>query len=81
MTVFTGIALLVAFLIVVALIVRGQSPIIMLLILAIVSVQRTPEATRITGNIRAPLIVDVVEKVALQYVFPNSQYQISHPLS
>ena len=36
MTVFTGIALLVAFLIVVALIVRGQSPIIMLLLLAIV---------------------------------------------
>ena len=36
MAVFTGIALLVAFLIVVALIVRGQSPIIMLLILAIV---------------------------------------------
>src|SRR3954467_5845988 len=36
MAVFTGIALLVAFLIVVALIVRGQSPIIMLLLLAIV---------------------------------------------
>jgi H+/gluconate symporter-like permease len=36
MGVFTGIALLIAFLIVVALIVRGQSPIIMLLVLAIV---------------------------------------------
>ncbi|MFO1319139.1 MAG: hypothetical protein U1F52_05955 [Burkholderiales bacterium] len=36
MEVFTGVALLVAFLIVVALIVRGQSPIIMLLLLAIV---------------------------------------------
>src|SRR3954467_11432043 len=35
MAVFSGIALLVAFLIVVALIVRGQSPIIMLLILAV----------------------------------------------
>jgi H+/gluconate symporter-like permease len=35
MGIFTGIALLVAFLIVVAMIVRGQSPIIMLLVLAI----------------------------------------------
>jgi flagellar assembly factor FliW len=52
-----------------------------LVILAIVSVQRTPEKTRITANVRAPIVVDTQDKIAIQYVFPNNKYQICHPLN
>jgi flagellar assembly factor FliW len=53
-----------------------------LLVLSIVSIQRIPgQETKITANIRAPLVIDVDEKVAIQYVFPNNKYQIRHPLN
>jgi flagellar assembly factor FliW len=52
-----------------------------LVILAIVSVQRTPEKTRITANLRAPIVADTLDKLAIQYVFPNNKYQICHPLN
>ncbi len=52
-----------------------------LVILAIVSVQKTPEKTRITANVRAPIIVDTNDKLAIQYVFPNNKYNICHPLN
>ena len=52
-----------------------------LVILAIVSVQKTPEKTRVTANVRAPVVVDANDKLAIQYVFPNNKYQICHPLN
>jgi len=52
-----------------------------LLMLLVVSVQRTPGDVKVTANIRAPIIVDVNDKAALQYVFPNNKYQISQRLN
>jgi flagellar assembly factor FliW len=52
-----------------------------LLTLLIVSVQRTPEGSKVTANARAPIIVDVSDRAAIQFVFPHSKYQISHPLT
>ncbi|NDF12876.1 MAG: flagellar assembly protein FliW [Proteobacteria bacterium] len=52
-----------------------------LVLMAIVTVQRTADKTRVTANIRAPLVVDSEEKVAIQYVFPNNKYQITHALT
>lgn len=51
-----------------------------LLTLLIVSVNRTPEDTKVTANIRAPIIVDVEDKAGIQYVFPHAKYDISHTL-
>lgn len=52
-----------------------------LLILLVVSVQRTPSDVKVTANIRAPIIVDTHDRAALQYVFPNNKYQISQRLN
>ena len=51
-----------------------------LLTLLIVSVQRSPEAIKVTANLRAPVIVDVNDKAAIQYVFPTNKYDICHQL-
>jgi len=52
-----------------------------LLVLLVVSVQRTPGDIKVTANIRAPIIVDIHDKAALQYVFPNNKYEISQRLN
>ncbi len=52
-----------------------------LLVLLIVSVQRLPGNVRITANVRAPVLVDVGDKAALQYVFPSNKYHISQQLN
>ncbi len=52
-----------------------------LLTLLIVSVQRSPDSLRVTVNARAPVIVDVADKAAIQYVFPTSKYEICHLLT
>lgn len=52
-----------------------------LLVLAIVSVQRTPDYVKVTANLRAPVIVDVKDKAAIQYVFPHNKYLINQVLS
>lgn len=52
-----------------------------LLTLLIVSVQRSPEGVKVTANARAPVIIDVADRAAIQYVFPHSKYQITHPLT
>lgn len=52
-----------------------------LLVLLIVTVQRVPGNVRITANVRAPVIVDVRDKAAMQYVFPNNKYHIAQQLN
>lgn len=52
-----------------------------LLILAIISVQRTAEEVRVTANMRAPLMVDSGRRMGVQYVFPSNKYEIRHVLS
>ncbi len=51
-----------------------------LLTLIIISVQRTPEDSKILANFRAPIFIDVKRKVAMQYIFPNDKYSMRHVL-
>lgn len=52
-----------------------------ILLLFILTVQNIPGSVKITANIRAPIVVDTAEKLAIQYVFPSSKYDIRHILS
>lgn len=52
-----------------------------LVILAIISVQRTVEEIKVTANMRAPLLIDTERKLGVQYVFPSNKYDIRHLLS
>ena len=53
-----------------------------LAMLLIVSVQRRVTGeTKITTNLRAPIVVDTARKVAMQYVFPHNKYQIAYELN
>jgi len=52
-----------------------------ILLLFILTVQNVPGNVKITANIRAPIVIDTAEKLAIQYVFPNSKYDIRHILS
>jgi flagellar assembly factor FliW len=49
-----------------------------LAILLIVSVHRTPNEVGMSVNARAPLLVDVVSRSAVQYVFQHSRYKVQH---
>ncbi len=42
----------------------------------ILTVKRTAEGTRITGNSRAPLFIDTSRRFGLQYVFQSSRYPV-----
>ncbi len=52
-----------------------------LAILLIISVQRSPDGVRITANVRAPILIDVQDRAAIQFVFSNSKYNICHPMA
>ena len=47
-----------------------------LVTLLIVTVHRSLDATRISVNARAPLLVDAKQRQALQYVFLNDRYKV-----
>ncbi len=51
-----------------------------LLVMLIVSVQKTPDSTKVTANMRAPIIVDISDMAAFQHVFPHSKYEICQVL-
>lgn len=51
-----------------------------LAVLLIVSVHRTPTQLNITVNARAPLVIDVGSRHAMQYVFQHSRYKVQQPL-
>jgi flagellar assembly factor FliW len=50
------------------------------LILLIVTARKTPEATSLTVNLRAPLVIDAATRRAFQYVTQNGAYPIQHQL-
>lgn len=51
-----------------------------LALLLIVSVHRDTGVARLTVNSRAPLLVHSKRRTAVQFVFPNTKYQIRQPL-
>jgi flagellar assembly factor FliW len=50
-------------------------------VLLIVSVQRGATGVQISANVRAPILVHGIRKLAAQYVFHNVKYQIRHPIT
>lgn len=50
-------------------------------ILLIVTVHRRVNSISLSANVRAPLLIDAQNRVATQYVLPNNQYDIRHPIS
>jgi flagellar assembly factor FliW len=51
-----------------------------LMVLLIVTVRRDGESAQVSVNLRAPLFVDAHRGIARQYVLPNTEYAIRHPL-
>lgn len=47
----------------------------------ILNVRKMPDKHVITANVRAPLIIDVENRVGGQYVFPHNKYEISQELA
>ena len=50
------------------------------LVLLIITVRKTPEATKLTVNLRAPVIIDAATRRAYQYVSQNGAYPIQYEL-
>ncbi len=51
-----------------------------LVVLLIVSVHRSPDSVRLSVNARAPLFLDVKQKLGMQFVFPSDSYKVQHML-
>ena len=52
-----------------------------LIVLLIVTVHRETGVAKLSVNARAPVLMRVSLRVAAQYVFPHTKYQIRQPLS
>lgn len=50
------------------------------LVVLIVTVRKTAEGTKLTVNLRAPVIIDAASRRAYQYVSQNGAYPIQHEL-
>lgn len=50
-------------------------------LLLVVTVHRLPNAVRLSVNARAPIFINTPKRVATQYVFRNSKYEIQHMIS
>src|SRR5262249_13716859 len=51
-----------------------------LALLLIVSVHRGVDATKLSVNARAPLLIDAERRAGMQYVFPQDNYKVQHML-
>ena len=51
-----------------------------LALLLIVSVHRLPTEVKLSVNARAPVFIDAMRKVGVQYVFQHDQYKVQHML-
>ena len=51
-----------------------------LVVLFVVSVHRIPGAVTLSVNARAPLLIDSVARVAVQYVFQADKYKVQQPI-
>lgn len=52
-----------------------------LTVLLVVSVHRSPTEVKLSANIRAPLLVYIPTRAAVQYVFQNSKYKVQEILN
>ncbi len=52
-----------------------------MVLLLIISTRKMPEGLVISANVRAPLVVDIKERSAVQFVFSNNAYEIRHILN
>ena len=52
-----------------------------LLLLLIVCVHRNPDATRLSVNARAPIVIDAARKTGVQHVFLQDTYNVQHFIS
>ena len=52
-----------------------------IVVLLIVSVHRETGQVRLSVNARAPVLMRISQRAAVQYVFPHTKYQIRQPLS
>ncbi|MGD9650167.1 MAG: flagellar assembly protein FliW [Dongiaceae bacterium] len=50
-------------------------------LLFIVTIRKTGEGIAMTINQRAPVLVDMVQRLARQYVLSNNKYAVQHPLN
>lgn len=50
-------------------------------ILLVVSVHREPSGVRLSVNARAPILLNSAKRLACQYVFASSKYEIRHMIS
>lgn len=51
-----------------------------LVVLLVVSVHRSPDRVKLSVNARAPLFIDVKQKLGAQYVFSSDNYKVQHML-
>lgn len=51
-----------------------------LAVLAIVTLRAEHERVDFTVNLRAPLLIDTLQRLGYQYVLPNDGYPLRHPL-
>ncbi len=49
-----------------------------MLVMLIVSIQKTPSGSRLSVNVRAPLFIDAANKTGYQIVLANSKYPVQH---
>ena len=49
-----------------------------MLVMLIVSIQKTPSGNRLSVNVRAPLFINVAAKTGYQIVLANSKYPVQH---
>ena len=52
-----------------------------LLVLFIVTVHRDSSGVQLSVNARAPILVDTLKRLAVQFVFPNPKYDIRHMIT
>jgi flagellar assembly factor FliW len=58
-----------------------EIPMASLAILFIVTVHRDSTGVKLSVNARAPLLLDVSKRLAVQFVFPNPKYDIRHMIT
>lgn len=51
------------------------------IILLLVTITRTALGSEICANLRAPVIIDTVNKVGCQHIFHNNKYEVRHQIN
>lgn len=52
------------------------------LVMAILNIKHTPNSLpQVFANVRAPILIDAINRVGFQYIFSSNKYEISKPIS